>query len=97
MTTEVWVEKGKGRTLSVNVRLFTDGISEKGEGYIRKGHAWFMRDVSIRPNKPHEVPSIGNEPIMWNRPEELVDAIIKAATAQGVTLFHRKTKEQLTP
>ena len=96
MTDEVWVERGKGRTLSVNVRLFTDGIAEGGAGYIRKGHAWFMGDVSIRPNDAHGVRTIGDEPIMWNRPEELVEAILKAARSQGVTLFNRRTKEQLT-
>lgn len=29
MSDEVWIEKGKGRTLSINVRLFKDKIAEK--------------------------------------------------------------------
>jgi hypothetical protein len=33
---------------------------------------------------------------MFNRPEDLVDAIFKAAASQGVTIYHPATKQQLT-
>jgi hypothetical protein len=97
MGKEVWIERGKGRTLSINVRLFTDNIAEGGEGYVKSGHAWFKGDVGFRPNESHGIRSIGTEPIMFNRPEDLVDAIIKAANAQGVTLLDPRTKERIVP
>lgn len=83
MSKEVWIEREEGRTLSINVRLFTDHIADGGEGYVKPGHAWFKGDVGFRPNGAHGIRSIGTEPIMFNRPEDLVDAIIKAAKAQG--------------
>jgi hypothetical protein len=87
MDEEVWIERGKGRTLSVTIRLFTDKIAEGGEGYVRPGHAWFKGDVSFKPNPAHGVKSIGADPIMFNRPEEVVSAILRAATAQGITIL----------
>jgi hypothetical protein len=92
---EVYIERGKGRTLSVNVRFFTDSIAEGGSGYVKPGHAWFKGDVGFRPNPAHGVPSIGDDPIMFNRPEDLVEAIFRAAKVQGVTLLHPKTRERL--
>jgi hypothetical protein len=92
---EVWIEKGKGRMLSVKIRLWTDRIATKGEGFVEQGHAWFAGDVSFIPNPAHEVKSIGDDPIIFNRPEELVEAILKAASAQGVTLLDPKTKSTL--
>ncbi|TMK96670.1 MAG: hypothetical protein E6G40_10550 [Actinobacteria bacterium] len=82
----VYVEKGKGRTLSVNVRLWTNNIADGGEGYVDPGHAWFAGDVGFRSNKAHGISSTSN-PIMFNSPDELVDAIRKAAVAQGVVLM----------
>jgi hypothetical protein len=93
---EVFVERGKGRTLSVNVRFFTDEIAGSGAGYVKRGHAWFQGDVGFRPNDAHGVKSIGDDPIMFNRPEELVEAILRAAQKQGVVLYNRRTKERLT-
>lgn len=95
MVDEVWIARGKGRTLSINIRLFTDKIAEGGEGYVKPGHAWFKGDVGFRPNEEHGVRSIGDDPIMFNRPDDLVDAILKAAKAQGVTIFDPKTREPL--
>jgi hypothetical protein len=95
MTDEVYIEKGAGRTLSINVRLFTNDIAERGAGFVKPGNAWFKGDVGFRPNKAHGVPSIGSDPIMFNRPEDLVSAIFEAAKAQGVTLFDPATKERL--
>lgn len=89
---EVWIEKGKGRMLSVKIRLWTDRIANAGEGYVEQGHAWFAGDVSFIPNPAHDVKSIGDEPIIFNRPEELVDAILKAAKVQGITLLDPRTK-----
>jgi hypothetical protein len=91
-----WIKRGEGRTLQVKIRLFTDEIAQSGEGYVVPGHAWFMGDVSFIPNPQHGIKGAGTEPIMFNRPEELVEAIIKAAKNQGVTLFERKTKQRLT-
>jgi hypothetical protein len=96
MSGEVWIERGKGRTLSVNVRFFTDHIAKGGEGYVKPGYAYFTGDVGFRPNPAHGIKSIGTEPIMFNRPEELVEAIIKAARAQGVTLLDPKGRTALT-
>jgi hypothetical protein len=96
MTKGIWVAPQKGRTLSVNVRFFTDKIADGGEGYVEQGHAWFKGDVGFRPNEAHGIKSIGSDPIMYNRPEDLLDAIIKAAQAQGVTLLHPQTKAPLT-
>ncbi len=87
--------RGSGRTLSINVRLFTDHIAEKGAGYVKPGNAWFKGDVGFRPNPAHGVKSIGADPIMFNGTEDLVIAILKAARAQGVTLFEPATKEKL--
>lgn len=95
MTSEVWIESGKGRTLSVNVRLFTDGLAEGGSGYVKPRHAWFRGDVGFKPNASHELRGAGRAPIMFNRPEDLIDAIIQAAKAQGVTLFDPRTRERL--
>jgi hypothetical protein len=92
---EVWIQKGKGRMLAVKIRLWTDRIATKREGYVEQGHAWFAGDVSFIPNPAHDVKSIGDDPIIFNRPEELVDAIVKAATVQGVTLFDPRTKTTL--
>jgi len=92
---EVWIERMEGRTLSVNIRFFTDHIAQGGEGYVRPGHAWFKGDVGFRPNRGHGVKSIGSDPIMFNGPEELLDAILKAAKVQGVTLLDLKTKKPL--
>jgi hypothetical protein len=72
---EVWIEKGKGRTVQVKIRLFTDKIADGGQGYVRPGQAWFKGDVSFIPNTAHGIGSIGSDPIMFNRPEEVVDAI----------------------
>jgi hypothetical protein len=55
-----------------------------------------MGDVGFRPNPAHQLGGIGGDPIMFNRPEELVEAILRAAKAQGVTLFDRSTKQRLT-
>ena len=96
MSQEVWIEKGKGRTLSINVRLFTDKIAKGGEGYVQPGHAWFKGDVGFRPNPKHGIRGAGTEPIMFNKPEDLVDAIIKAAKVQGVTLFDPGSKDRIT-
>jgi hypothetical protein len=93
---EVWIEKGKGRTLSVNIRFFTDRIAESGGGFVKPGQAWFQGDVGFRPNPAHGIKSIGSDPIMFNSPEELVEAILKAARKQGVTVFNWKTKARLT-
>ena len=95
MRDEVWVERGKGRTLSINVRLFTDKIAEKGEGYVVPRHAWFKGDVGFRPNTAHDLRGIGGDPIMFNRPEDLVSAILRAAKAQGVTLVEPGSGEHL--
>jgi hypothetical protein len=92
---EVWVEKGKGRTLSINVRLFTDKIAEGGDGYVVPKHAWFKGDVGFRPNAAHELGGIGGDPIMFNRPEDLLSAILKAAEVQGVTLLEPGTGRHL--
>jgi hypothetical protein len=92
---EVRIEKGRGRTLSVNVRLFTNGIAQGGEGFVKRGPAWFMGEVGFRPNPPHGVHGPGTEPVMFNRPEDLVSAILQAARAQGVTLLDPKTRERL--
>jgi hypothetical protein len=94
---EVWIERGKGRTISVNVRLFTDKIAEGGEGYVKPRHAWFQGDVGFRPNEAHGLKSIGSDPIMFNRPEELVSAILKAAKAQGVVVLEPGTGQPLEP
>ncbi len=72
--------------------LFPDESS-----FVKPRHAWFKGDVSFRPNPEHALGSIGNEPIMFNRPEDLVDAILKAAKAQGVTLLEPKTGATLAP
>jgi hypothetical protein len=96
MGDELWIKRGEGRTLSVNVRFFTDAIATGGEGYVKPGHAWFKGDVGFRPNKPHGVRSIGTEPIMFNRPEDLLNAILQAAKAQGITLLRPGTGERLT-
>jgi hypothetical protein len=95
MSDEVWIERGKGRTLSVNVRFFTDGIAHGGEGYVKPGHAWFKGDVGFRPNPSHGIHGAGTEPIMFNRPEDLMAAILQAAKAQEVTLLDPKTRERL--
>lgn len=96
MADEVWIERGKGRTLSINVRLFTDKIATGGDGYVKPRHAWFKGDVGFRPNDPHELTSIGNDPIMFNRPEDLVDAIVRAAKKQGVTLHDPDNGQLIT-
>lgn len=95
MTKEVFIEKGSGRTLSINVRLFTDHIAENRDGYVKQGHAWFKGDVGFRPNPAHGVASIGSDPIMFNGTEGLVEAVLKAAKSQGVTLLDPRTKERL--
>ena len=50
----------------------------------------------FRPNPAHGIKSIGSDPIMFNSPEELVEAILSAARKQGVTVFNWKTKKRLT-
>ncbi len=95
MAQEIWIESGKGRTLSINVRLFTDHIAAGGSGHVVPGHAWFKGDVGFKPNEAHGIRSIGTDPIMFNRPEQLVDAIVRAAKVQGVTLLDPATKEPL--
>lgn len=95
MSNEVWVDKGKGRTISINVRLFTDAIAKSGDGYVRQRHAWFKGEVGFIHNPAHELRSIGGDPIMFNRPEDLIDAIYKAARVQGVTILDPETKEVL--
>jgi hypothetical protein len=97
MGDEVFIERGKGRTVSVNVRFFTDHIAEGGEGYVKPGHAWFTGDVGFRPNEAHGIRSIGTDPIMFNKPEDLVGAILKAAATQGITLLDPQTRERLEP
>jgi hypothetical protein len=89
---EVWIEKGKGRMLSVKLRLWTDRIATGGEGYVKPGHAWLAGDVSFIPNPAHSVKSIGDDPIIFNRPDEIVESILKAAKVQGVTLLDPTTK-----
>lgn len=96
MSEEVWIERGKGRTLPINVRLFTNQIAQGGGGYVKPGHAWFKGDVGFRPNEGHGVRSIGTEPIMFNRPEDLIGAILKAAESQGVTILDPRTKAPTT-
>ena len=96
MSEEVHIERNKGRTLSINIRLFTDKIASGGEGYVIPGHAWFKGDVVFKPNDAHSVPGIGDDPIMFNRPEDLVEAIVKAARKQGVTILHPKSREEMT-
>jgi hypothetical protein len=93
---EVWIERMKGRTLSINIRLFTDKIAEGGDGYVKPRHAWFKGDVGFKPNESHELKSIGSDPIMFNRPEELVEAILKAARAQDVTVLDPRTGDRLS-
>jgi hypothetical protein len=43
---------------------------------VKKRHAWFMGEVGFRPNPLHELKSIGTQPIMFNHPNELYDAIL---------------------
>ena len=88
--------KFKGRTISVNIRFFTDKIAEGGDGYVKPRHAWFKGEVGFRVNKAHDLASIGSDPIMFNRPEDLVDAILQAAKVQGVTLLEVGTGARLT-
>jgi hypothetical protein len=95
MSDEVWIESGSGRTLSINIRLFTDNIASGGKGYVKKRHAWFKGDVGFKPNPQHDLRGIGNDPIMFNDPDVLVAAVIKAATRQGVTLLDPKTRDPL--
>lgn len=92
---EAWFERGQGRMISINVRLVTDKIAEGGSGYVQKRHAWFMGDVGFRPNPKHELKSIGDQPIMFNHPDEFYDAILKAAKSQGVTLLDPRDKKPL--
>jgi hypothetical protein len=94
---EVWIPRMKGRTLSIKIRLFTDKIAEGGEGYVKPRHAWLKGDVSFMTNEPHGLKAIGDDPIMFNRAENVVPAILKAAKAQGVTLFDPKTGDRLVP
>jgi hypothetical protein len=89
------VEKFEGRTLSINIRLFTDKIAKGGKGHILPGHGWFKGDVGFKPNKAHGIKSIGRDPIIFNRPDDLVNAILRAAEAQGVTILDPKTRERL--
>jgi hypothetical protein len=62
---------------------------------VRPRQAWFKGDASFIPNTANGIGSIGSDPIMFNGPEEVVDAIYRAAKVQGVTLFDARTKEQL--
>jgi hypothetical protein len=71
--------------------LFTDKIAEGGEGYVKPRHAWFKGDVGFRKNDAHSLRPIGSDPIMFNGPEDLLPAILKAAKAQGVTLLELGT------
>lgn len=96
MSEEIWIERGKGRTLSINIRLFTDKIAAGGEGVVKNKHAWFKGDVGFRPNPAHGVKSIGDDPIMFNRPEDLVDAILRAAAKQGITILDPGSRDPLT-
>jgi len=96
MSEEVWIERMKGRTLSVNVRLFTDKIAAGGEGYVKPRHAWFKGDVGFRPNEAHGLRSIGTEPIMFNRPEDLV-AAIPSTSSSGRSSASSTSTERPSP
>jgi hypothetical protein len=89
MSKGVYVEPRGGRTLVVNVRLFTNNIATGGEGYIEPGHAWFAGFVAFRRNDAHGVRS-SPDPVAFNSPDELADAIRKAAVMQGITLMDSK-------
>lgn len=97
MSDEVWIQRMKGRTLSIQIRLFTDKIAEGGSGFVKPRHAWFKGDVSFMPNEAHGLKSIGDDPIMFNRAEDVVPAILKAAKVQGVTILDPKTRDRLVP
>jgi hypothetical protein len=90
----IFVEQGKGRTLVARVRLWTDGISTGGKGFILPGVGWYSGTIAFAPNQHHGVQS-SPDPATFNSPEELGDALLRAAVDQRVTLLDPKTGHPL--
>jgi hypothetical protein len=90
----VFVKAGEGRTLVARVRFWTDQIAAGGEGHVLPGTAWCSGTIDFAPNSAHGI--TGNpDPPTFNNPEQLTEALIRAAKAQGVTLLDPSTRSPL--
>ena len=77
------------KTISLNVRLWTDGIAEK-DGMIVPKHAVAAGEVQIRKNESHSIKPTG-KPVIFNTPMQLLKAIEELLIRERITLHLSST------
>jgi len=72
------------RTINISLTLWTDGISAEPGGLVEKT-AWNFGTVRFKPNELHGIS--GQRTVPFNKPQDLWDAVERAAAEAGVTLL----------
>lgn len=77
-----------GKTVTVTLKLWTNDESADS-GRLPKGSGWFagVVDIPKKINERHELRSL-SAPVPFNRPEDLLPAIRKAAKAAKLDLLY---------
>lgn len=71
------------KTIKVQINFWTDNIAPKG--YIKPKHCWPSGMVTVPANPAHGIRS--QDPIPFNKFEDLPDAIQQALEEAGVTAY----------
>ncbi|MDP9223201.1 MAG: hypothetical protein M3P18_04995 [Actinomycetota bacterium] len=79
------------KTIKVKVVFWTDNIASE-PGAIEPGHAWYSGMAHIEANPAHGIRSQPN-PVPFNNPDELREAIEASLRISGVSIHDPKTAE----
>ena len=77
------------KMISLDVRFWTDGIAEK-EGMIVPKHAIAAGVVKLNRNDSHGIKTTAN-PVIFNTPMQLLEAIEELLIREGITLHLSST------